>query len=431
MVIESQSMYDDMLRHIAGKEVYAVAIRDDFRTHPAESIPIIFSISCETKIYDIVFNHSESMSNNLDFTLLSCAKRFYVEDIKQFYHLTKFKNIYDVKLNCWINDKQFKEIELPKVFSHIYSNAPVNRESNKIVPLFKVLEYSRNKLANVLFHCNSLGVSKPFLKYNDALIQLAIVESNGLRITPGSYHTTFKNGYAFSNYNIHTVTGRPSNTFNNINFGALNKSDGTRTAFISRHKNGMLIEMDYDAYHLRLLADILDWDFPKHKSVHQYFADEVYHCEYKEAKKLSFQMLYGQIQTTAERNPFFYGVDRLSQVLLDSFTSDKCLKSHIYGKEFCLKNVEDLNRSKLLNYFIQSFETERNLNVIKSVNKFLKTKRTKMTLYTYDSFLFDFDINEGLNTLKELKALLESGGYPIKAKAGQTYHDMNDITGRL
>jgi hypothetical protein len=54
-----------------------------------------------------------------------------------------------------------------------------------------------------------------------------------------------------------------------------------------------------------------------------------------------------------------------------------------------------------------------------------------MILYTYDSFLFDFDIEEGLDLLVDLKKILESGGFPTKSKAGQTYHEMNDITERL
>ena len=54
-----------------------------------------------------------------------------------------------------------------------------------------------------------------------------------------------------------------------------------------------------------------------------------------------------------------------------------------------------------------------------------------MILYTYDSFLFDFDIDEGLNTLTELKSILETGGYPTKCQAGQNYNNMNDITERL
>ena len=90
MVIESRSTYKELLKDISDKDVYVVPIRDDFRTHPAESAPILLSISCQNKTYDIIFNHSESLSTDLDINDLSVVKRFWVEDVKQFYHLTKF-----------------------------------------------------------------------------------------------------------------------------------------------------------------------------------------------------------------------------------------------------------------------------------------------------------------------------------------------------
>jgi hypothetical protein len=45
----------------------------------------------------------------------------------------------------------------------------------------------------------------------------------------------------------------------------------------------------------------------------------------------------------------------------------------------------------------------------------------EFSLYTYDSFLFDIpaDVDKGL--IKELKGIIEEGGYPIKASWGKTY----------
>ena len=37
-------------------------------------------------------------------------------------------------------------------------------------------------------------------------------------------------------------------------------------------------------------------------------------------------------------------------------------------------------------------------------------------LYGYDSFLFDFSKNDGVNTLKEIKNILEDDDYPTKIK---------------
>ena len=49
--------------------------------------------------------------------------------------------------------------------------------------------------------------------------------------------------------------------------------------------------------------------------------------------------------------------------------------------------------------------------------RYLKDKKTKLVLYTYDALLFDFFKEDGEETLNELKEILESGGkYPIKFK---------------
>ena len=96
-----------------------------------------------------------------------------------------------------------------------------------------------------------------------------------------------------------------------------------------------------------------------------------------------------------------------------------------------MENVIDVNKNKLLNYYIQSYETERNLGVIKEVQDYLQEKNTKMILYTYDSFLFDFDINEGLNTIKDLKNIVESKKFPTRIGAGTDYDSLTDITEKL
>ena len=96
-----------------------------------------------------------------------------------------------------------------------------------------------------------------------------------------------------------------------------------------------------------------------------------------------------------------------------------------------MENVIDVNKNKLLNYYIQSYETERNLGVIKEVQDYLQEKNTKMILYTYDSFLFDFDMNEGLNTIKDLKNIVESKRFPTRIGAGADYDSLTDITEKL
>ncbi len=76
-----------------------------------------------------------------------------------------------------------------------------------------------------------------------------------------------------------------------------------------------------------------------------------------------------------------------------------------------------MNPQKLMNYVMQSLETSRNILILKDVLEYLKDKKTKLALYTYDALLFDFDKNDGKQTLDELQNILQSGGkYPVKFK---------------
>ena len=76
-----------------------------------------------------------------------------------------------------------------------------------------------------------------------------------------------------------------------------------------------------------------------------------------------------------------------------------------------------MNPQKLMNYIMQSLETSRNINILKEVLRYLKDKKTKVVLYTYDAFLFDFSKEDKKSTLEDLKRILESNGnYPVKFK---------------
>jgi hypothetical protein len=76
-----------------------------------------------------------------------------------------------------------------------------------------------------------------------------------------------------------------------------------------------------------------------------------------------------------------------------------------------------MNPQKLMNYLMQSLETSRNILILKDVLRYLQNKKTKVVLYTYDSLLFDFNKEDGKDTLKELQIILESEKkYPVKFK---------------
>ena len=90
-----------------------------------------------------------------------------------------------------------------------------------------------------------------------------------------------------------------------------------------------------------------------------------------------------------------------------------------------------MNRNKLFNYLIQAYETESNIKKILSIQDYLYKKKTKLVLYGYDSFLFDFSKQDGVEILTEIKNILERENQLTKSKMGLNYGDMKDITKRL
>ena len=290
-----------------------------------------------------------------------------------------------------------------------------------MIPILKHLEYCRKLCRLLESEVELINDSDNMTYNNEVLVNLSYIEENGLQTTEGM---------VYSEYNIYTSTGRPSNRFGGMNFAALNKKDGSREKFISRYKNGVLVEMDYDGYHLRLIADRIGYEFSQ-GSVHKHMAG-LYGVDYDEAKSLSFQYLYGYIpDEIRSNNEYFNKVHTYIQGLWSQYKSKEFIVSDIYSKKIYKKNLVDMNANKLFNYTIQLMETESNMKVLSELIPKIDNDdyKSKLVLYNYDAFVFDFNMEDGLDYLMKVKGILEQKGkFPVKVSWGLNYHEMTDIT---
>ena len=71
------------------------------------------------------------------------------------------------------------------------------------------------------------------------------------------------------------------------------------------------------------------------------------------------------------------------------------------------------------------------MTVINNIHELLSGYSSKLILYTYDSLLFDFDLDDGKDLIFKIKETISDGGYPVKIKAGVNYHAMTDMTGKV
>tara|TARA_B100000959_G_scaffold165945_1_gene173795 strand:- start:22 stop:1149 length:1128 start_codon:yes stop_codon:yes gene_type:complete len=371
------------------------------------------------------FSHSETI--NLDISYLdklNSDNKKYTFNKKELLHAIHLKNVIDVNLQYYMEYNVPLNVDDISTLTHnFFNNKFYNRNNlNSIIPTMKHLEYCR-KLSNELKKHINLPVHEYY--NNDVLNNLQYIESNGLKTL---------NDIVFSEYNLYTSTGRPSNRFGGVNFAALNKKDGSRKPYISRFgTKGMLVELDYDAYHLRLIGNLIGYEFPK-GSVHEHMA-KFYGCDYKESKNRSFKYLYGRIPIeVVQMNPFFSKVHDYINEIWSGYKKEDFITSNIYSKKIYRKNLSNMNKNKLFNYLIQLTETENNMRMLTDLISHLKEFKyeSKLVLYSYDSFLFDFNMNDGTVFLNAVKSIIEQlGKYPTKVSKGTNYHNMEDITEKL
>ncbi|MBT4209119.1 hypothetical protein HOE22_12390 [Candidatus Woesearchaeota archaeon] len=392
----------------------------DDNKHPMnDSLSLLYVKLLSGKEFILPFNHSETL--HLDIPNLDSDTKKYTYDRKKLNHYIELTNVIDVNLMQYMNEGTPITIEETDTNSHNFLNMRYYKKDsiNTIIPVLKHLEKSR-KIAKILQDVIAKHSSSVNMSYNDEVLDnLSYIENNGIH--------TIENT-VFSEYNIYTSTGRPSNRFGGINFAALNKKDGSRKPYVSRFKNGVLVEMDFDAYHLRLIADKIDYEFPS-GSVHEHMA-EFYGVDYEEAKILSFKYLYGFIpHDVVQMNPYFSRVYDYIEELWREYNSKEFIVSDIYNRRLHKKNLGDMNANKLFNYTIQLMETENNMRALTRLIPEIKDYKSKLILYSYDSFLLDYNIEDGLDYLKKVKRILEQDDkYPVKVSWGLNYHEMKDIT---
>jgi hypothetical protein len=82
--------------------------------------------------------------------------------------------------------------------------------------------------------------------------------------------------------------------------------------------------------------------------------------------------------------------------------------------------LENMNPQKLFNYMLQNIESAINTRILIDIHKLLRGKKTKIVLYTYDSFLFELgDKEEGIEL--EINKVFEKYKLITKTKKGYDY----------
>lgn len=433
-IVENQQQLD-RLRSYTDVDVYIDVISSNDNFHPklTTTVAVYIRPLDDTGGYIIPINHDEGL--NVDksevLQLLKAYKKVYVLDKKNLlYH---FPLVDAIDINLWRAFWYYEKIELPSKLSTInwfYNKFKDFDNVNQIVPLSKLHEQSER-----VFEAVEKYIEEPqeesFKFYNEIAVKVFyLVEQHGLRVIYQPFVELFKpntpkyniqDNVTYTYYNLYNSTSRPTNAFNSINFAAIPHIEEYRKAIIPQYDS--FVEFDFDGYHLRLLSEQVNFKIEgesAHKALGKYYTgkEEITQEEYQEAKQINFQAIYGKIPEEHQNLEIFVKIKEYISYLWSEFSKGEA-RTPISNKPFN-QNLKDMHPQKLMNYIMQSLETARNVLILKEVLKYLRDKKTKIALYTYDAILFDYAKEDGEHILNELALILsENKKYPVKIKTSE------------
>ena len=381
------------------KEAYIEVIPYSYKSHPVETQVSLVYIRplLATKGYMFAIDHSEAMrlESELIAELIMSYDALWVWGKKEFLHFYTHKNINDLSLLCPSYEKE-------KTKSHYFlqQNHQNKEDINKIIPIVKHYEACEKNYDNLKQYINE--PINPFYNNRVPLVFNAI-ERNGLQVDPQLFEDYFdqnRGDKVYTQYNYRTTTTRPSNRFGGINYAALNKENNCRESFIPR--NDTFVEFDISAYHPTLLSKLVGFDFGS-EDIHSTFA-KMYGVDYKKSKELTFKQLYGGVFDQYKDLEFFKKVQVYTDNLWKDFNEKGWVECPISKHRFEKDKLSDMKPQKLLNYLLQNLETATNVHILWEIIKVLRNKKTKIVLYTYDSFLLDLskEDEELVGVVKEI-----------------------------
>ena len=134
------------------------------------------------------------------------------------YHVNTIENSTDALVCSYLSNKT----ELNNEYNHS------RLQDLRSVPIMILLKHFKELCSSV----ENLELDSNLLEYEqDFSSALHGIEKNGLFVSNfnlGDVNLVDENNLVYSQYNMMTPTGRPSNAFGNVNFNALNKKTGQR-----------------------------------------------------------------------------------------------------------------------------------------------------------------------------------------------------------
>ena len=430
-IIETDRQFEDFFsRYNSCEKAFVDAVPANQNLHPRRSGVCFVLVRAGGREALFPISHNDASEISAEKLLrLNTGVRKFAYDKKRVLHLVPFQNLVDCKLLHWFKHNRPPEFRPGRVFPDA---------KNIYRPIMRLAERSQSRLDKCEEIADETLVEKtPFQRYNKTVTEtLFRVERNGMHADAGQFREAFgkdltdDQNLSYSNYNLYTQTGRPSNAFKGVNYAALEPSE--REAFTSRFEDGKLLSVDYDAFHLRIISSVMGYDAPT-GSFHEhlaklYFGGEISEEDYKEAKKFTFQFIYNPrgIPDELLQLEFFQGVKDLTEKIWEAYKSHGVIQTGKFGRQITGSKIENFNPAKAFNYLLQSTETEIICQQMSELLDYLSGKNTCIALYLYDSVLIDYDPSDDAS-IERIKEIMETGDLTADVEMGERFSDLEEI----
>ena len=439
MIVDTIEEAQQTLQYIKDRKTLLVPIYCSPTNHPAVNRLCALYIYTEDDVERMIpMYHTEQLRGFSELVPeFTALQNIFVHDKKRWLQTGGNNAVWDVKTLWWYAyGEAYDESHYVTAAHQFYWRRHTALDAvNCIVPLQQHMAMCQKIRHYAWPMCVNVKLTESYLQFNDTYPKtFATIESAGLAVDetfrmPELIH----DGRVYSQYHYHTTTGRPSNAFRGFNFAAMNKEDGTRAAFHSRFERGALVEMDFDSYHVRLIAKMIGYELPV-SSIHDYLGrfyfgvDALTDEQRDESKSITFRLLYGGIDREFLSIPFFAQVNDFVYKIWNKWKKTGCVETPILKRNICREGLQNMTANKLFNYYLQAVETEVSVRKLQQVQEMLQPYTSCMILYTYDSVLFDINYQEARKLLPQIKAILEQGNFPVKVKVGDIYDKIKTIS---
>ena len=271
-IIEKESQLNKLSYN---SSCYISVIPLNHNYHPLlTSTSLIYYKNEENKGFIFPINHNDGISIDLELIkqfILKHPKIYCLNKKDILYYLGGgFKENNVIDINLLHLENTIHKLEIPDfkqiVANYIENSFKTNTQLNSFIPItkhYEEQEYIYNYVKSYMEN------SKESTYYNvDYIWNMYCIEKQGIELNINVFNKHYfikspklsiKDNKIYTQYNLYNFTSRPSNSFNGVNFGALNKSDGTRESFIPQ--NDYLFEFDMRAYHLCISAKLINHTF--------------------------------------------------------------------------------------------------------------------------------------------------------------------------